>query len=80
MGGFPFSGQGIKTSTSHTLTHRLHPLQLSGLNVTGELGVHLLGNAYTFFWDTIISSLPFNDSVFHIFQPRVSKSRATSRR
>ena len=48
MGGSPFTGLGINTSTWHTFTQVLHPLQISGLKVTGALGVAMLGKAFIF--------------------------------
>jgi hypothetical protein len=44
-GGFPFSGLGIKTSTWQTLTQVLHPVQHSGLKITGVFGVVIFGKA-----------------------------------
>jgi hypothetical protein len=48
IGGLPLSGLGIKTSTWHTFTHVLHPLQNSELKITGVLGVVTLGKALIF--------------------------------
>jgi hypothetical protein len=46
IGGSPFSGLGIKTSTWQTLTQVLHPVQNSGLKVTGVFGVGIFGKAH----------------------------------
>jgi hypothetical protein len=43
IGGFPFSGSGIKTSNGQFSTHRLQPLQISGLKMTGLPGAFTLG-------------------------------------
>ena len=45
IGGFPFSGLGMKTSTWQTLTQILHPVQNSGLKITGVFGVVMFGKA-----------------------------------
>jgi hypothetical protein len=48
IGGLPLSGLGMNTSTWHTFTHVLHPLQRSGLKITGVFGVVILGKALIF--------------------------------
>jgi hypothetical protein len=48
MGGSPLLGLGMKTSIWQTSTHWLQPLQISGLNITGVLGVVILGKALIF--------------------------------
>jgi hypothetical protein len=57
MGGAPLRGLGIKTSIGHTSTQLLHPLQTFGSNITGMLGVGILGIANTFCSDAIFSSV-----------------------
>jgi hypothetical protein len=45
MGGPPFMGLGMKTSSTHTFTQMLQPLQISGSKMTGRPGVGLFGVA-----------------------------------
>jgi hypothetical protein len=49
IGGVPFSGLGIYTSTWQTSTQWLQPLQISGLKITGVPGEMTLGSALIFF-------------------------------
>jgi hypothetical protein len=48
IGGLPFSGLGMNTSIWQTSTQVLHPLQISGLKITGAFGVTTLGTALSF--------------------------------
>ena len=54
--GFAFFELGMRRSTWHTSTQALHPLQISGSNMTGLVGVQRLGKAYTF--SCVICFLP----------------------
>jgi hypothetical protein len=45
IGDLPLLGLGIKTSSGHTVTQVLQPLQMSGLKMTGRPGVGRLGVA-----------------------------------
>ena len=67
IGGSPSTGLGIYTSTWQTSTHWLHPIHISGLNMTCVFGVVILGKAFISFWLIIISLFCFIDSsVIHI--------------
>jgi hypothetical protein len=55
IGGLPFSGLGINTSIWQTSTQVLQPSQISGLKITGALGVVTLGTAVIFLSDIISS-------------------------
>jgi hypothetical protein len=46
IGGLPFVGLGMYTSTWHSSTQRLHPLQTFSSKITGVFGVVILGKAY----------------------------------
>ncbi len=48
IGGLPFSGFGINTSTWQTFTQVLHPLQCCGSKITGVFGVVMFGKALIF--------------------------------
>ena len=70
IGGVPLRGFGIKTSREHVSTQELHPLHTSGLNITGMLGVVILGIANTVCSDTI--SPPLSNIIYSAYIRRRS--------
>jgi hypothetical protein len=48
IGGLPFTGFGMNTSIWQTFTQVLHPSHISGLKITGVLGVIIFGKAVNF--------------------------------
>src|SRR5208282_1796674 len=59
IGISPFTGFGMNTSSGQTVTHRLQPLHMLGLKMTGRPGVGRLGAARR--TDDVIGEPPISE-------------------